>query len=115
MNNSGRNPHGPRVMVRMQKVAVKNDSGDYCEVGTSFLIPRDQWEKRQMNQVVGQIVEMGADAFHDYKDPYKVGDFIIIKRYSGIHIEGVDNEAYRCILDIDTVCKTVNGDDVETI
>ena len=80
-----------------------------------MILPHDQWEKRQMNQVVGEIVAMGADAFHDYKDPYEAGDYVIIKRYAGIHIEGVDDEAYRCILDIDTVCQTIDGDDVEII
>ncbi len=113
LNKSGRQPFGTRVMVKMKTVGTKNESGDYLESG--FIIPKEIWEKRQMAEVVGQIVEKGANAWYDITDPPEVGDYVIIQRYAGIHIEGLDGESYRSVMDVNIHTKTPNGDDVKVI
>ena len=113
LNNSGRKPFGYRVIVKMKSIGKKNENGDHTEGG--LIIPHDAWERRQMNVVVGQIVDMGAKAFYEHEDAPKTGDYVIVKRYAGVHIEGVDGNAYRNCLDVDIHTITINGDDVEVI
>ena len=113
LNKSGRKPFGVRVMVKVKRIGKKDENGNHKEGG--LIIPYDVWERRQTAVVVGQIVEIGANAWYDRTDPPKVGDYVIFKRYAGIHIEGTDGEAYRNVMDIDVHTITLSGDDVEVI
>ncbi len=113
LNKSGRKPFGTRVMVKMKTVGTRGEDGDYREFG--LIIPEQEWERRQMAEVVGQIVEKGANAWYDVTDPPEVGDYVIIQRYAGVHIEGLDKESYRSVMDVNIHTKTPNGDDVKVI
>lgn len=115
LNQSGRKPFGCRVMVKMKKIGEKDSRGNHVEKGSSIIIPFEQWESRQSNEVVGQIVQLGADAYHDISDPPKEGDYVIVKRYAGVYIGGIDDGAYRSVIDLDIHTITTNGDDVEVI
>ncbi len=108
LNNSGRKPFGTRVMVKMKTVPKKTASGIITDVG-------DNWERKQLAEVVGQIVEIGSNAWYDITDPPKVGDYVIIKRYAGVHIEGEDKESYRSVIDMDIHTITNSDKDVEVV
>ncbi len=108
LNKSGRKPFGTRVMVKMKTVPRKTAGGIITDIG-------DSWEKKQMAEVVGQIVEKGANAWYDIDDAPQVGDYVIIQRYAGVHIMGLDGESYRSVIDVNIHTKTPNGDDVEVI
>ena len=108
LNKSGRKPFGTRVMVKMKTVPKKTAGGIIVDIG-------DSWERKQLSEVVGQIVEIGANAWYDITDPPKVGDYVIVKRYAGVHIPGIDEEAYRSVMDIDIHTITENGDDVDVV
>lgn len=115
-NNSGCEPFGIGVLLRMrtEPKEIKTESGLITATETG--IDGNSWERRQMNVVVGQIVAKGARAFFDSSDDAPdVGDWVLIRKYAGVHIKGDDGEAYRSVRDIEVHTITNGDEERETI
>lgn len=105
INESGLDPYGFRVLVKMKLVEEKTAGG--------IIIPDDKRETLQMGQVKGQLVAVGELAYADLPDAPKIGDYIFVKKYAGTHIIGDDGEAYRLCNDNETGGKFLNEGDLD--
>jgi co-chaperonin GroES (HSP10) len=109
IDNSGIEPRGTLVLVKMNLLEQKTASGIIkCSV--------EELERKQMGQVKGILVAVGEDAYHDFKNAPKVGDHVFVKKYSGVHIETNDGHAYRMCQDLEAPAVLRNPDQIkETI
>ena len=82
-----------RVRVRM----VKQDN--YSKGGIE--LPASVANKEKMACDAGTILDMGADAFSDYRDDrIKVGSIVLFAKYAGAIVPGTDDRE-RIINDVD--------------
>jgi chaperonin GroES len=105
MNTSGWKPTGHRVLVRVDQVERKTESG--------IIIADVTADKEQLGQDSGIVVELGNTAYADQSDAWcKVGDYVKFGKYAGQIIrpsESLDEREYRVINDLDVVL-TKNGE-----
>lgn len=105
MNTSGWKPTGHRVLVRVEQVERKTESG--------IIISDITADKEQIAQDSGVVVDLGNTAYSDQSEPWcKVGDYVKFGRYAGQVIrpkEALDGVEYRVINDLDVVL-TKNGE-----
>lgn len=118
-NKSNYKPFGTRVLIKVKEEPkeLKSEGGIILATETGYGEHGDSsWERRQLAVVVGQIVECGSKAFYDQGDDApKEGDYVIFKKYAGVHIEGDDEQAYRSVVDMDIHTITQSNKDVVTI
>ena len=99
MNTSGWKPTGHRILVRVEQVERKTESG--------IIIADITADKEQIAQDAGIVVEVGNTAYSDQSEQWcEVGDYIKFGRYAGQVIrpkEADDEVEYRVINDLDVV------------
>jgi co-chaperonin GroES (HSP10) len=89
---------GNRVLVRVKKYSVKKDS---TFEGTSILMPEDKSDWETANQTIGEIVQVGNDAYKSKSlcpsgEPWvKPGDKIHFSRYGAMRINTKSSEDYE--------------------
>lgn len=92
-NKSGLHPTGRMVLVLLDEVPQAHGSIQLHE----STIARDQ-----MAQVHATLVEVGPLAWEkEPKARVEIGSSIVIKRYAGEYMTGLDNVKYRVINDND--------------
>ncbi len=92
-NKSGLHPTGRTVLVLLDKVPEKQGS---------FVMPESVVVKDQMAQIHGTLIEPGPLAWQ--KEPtaaVPTGSRVVIKRYAGEYVTGMDSVKYRIINDTD--------------
>lgn len=100
VNNSGIHPVGYRVLVLPDVTERKTESG---------IILHDTYANREdMAQIEATVIEIGESCWAEtiakgFKPWCKVGDKIMIAKYSGLLKEGRDKKMYRIINDLDVV------------
>ena len=99
MNTSGWKPTGHRVLVRVEEVERKTESG--------IIIADITADKEQLGQDAGVVVEIGNTAYSDQQAPWcQVGDNVKFGRYAGQIIskkQSNDGLEYRVLNDLDIV------------
>lgn len=105
MNTSGWKPTGHRILVRVEQVERKTESG--------IIIADITADKEQIAQDAGIVVEVGNTAYSDQSEQWcEVGDYIKFGRYAGQVIrpkEADDEVEYRVINDLDVVLVKKKG------
>ena len=92
-NESGLHPTGRTVLVLLDPVPTKSGM---------VALHESTINKDQMAQVHGTLVEVGPLAWEkEPKATIPVGSSVVIKRYAGEYITGVDSIKYRLINDGD--------------
>lgn len=96
-NTSGLRPAGHRVVVLPIEKERKTESG---------IILTDPYADREdMAQVQAWIIAIGPSAWGDQKGGSwaRVGDKVLIAKFSGLYHTGPDDRKYRVINDLDVV------------
>lgn len=97
VNSSGIRPVGVRILVLPDVVEEKTVGG--------IILAKEYTNKEKMAQIKGVLVATGDHAWEDYSTPWaKVGDRVIIGKYSGLIEMGRDEKEYRIVNDKDLVC-----------
>lgn len=103
INTSGIKPVGHRVLILPEKVEETTASGIIVHTASQRM-------REEMGQINGLVVALGTTAFADQDEPWcKVGDRIIIGKYSGLIYQGTDEQSYRVINDLDVVAVLEKG------
>lgn len=98
-NKSGIIPMGSRVLVKIEKLEEKTEGG--------IILPHETLDKEGEASQIATIIDLGAASFTnglgDLPDEWKikpeVGAKIILERYQGVRIQGIDKEEYRLVSD----------------
>ena len=87
---------GDRVLIKPRDLEKKSKGGIILNYG-------DQENVYKMATQEGTIVDIGPEAYSEYKEPWvKVGDQVIFAQYSGKFVEDPETEEkYIVINDID--------------
>lgn len=88
--------------VLVKPSAVEVDPALARAKAAGIQLPQDVLERELMAQIVAELLAVGGNAFEDWKPPIpKVGDTVLIAKYSGISVKGADGEEYRMLNDKD--------------
>lgn len=93
-NKSGLHPTGRTVLVLMEEVPEKSTGGVVLHESTV--------KKDRLAQIHATLVETGPLAWQ--KEPQarvELGSRVVIKRYAGEYVTGIDGIDYRIINDVD--------------
>ena len=85
-----------RIILQLDDIEEVTASG--------IVIPKDLIEKERKAVEIGTVVSIGETAFKDYGgslDTIKIGDRVIIAKYSGKEIQDVDKTKFVVINDED--------------
>ena len=80
----------------LHRIILKLDSIEEV-TASGIVIPKDLIEKERKAVEIGTVVSIGETAFKDYGgsiDTVKIGDRVIIAKYSGKEIKDVDETSY---------------------
>lgn len=97
-------PTGFRILLAMAQVSEKTSAGVY--------LPDEHVGREALASIIGYVLKVGPDAYKD-KDrfpegPYcKVGDWVILKSYSGIRFNLRNNSQNFCLVEDDTIAAVV--------
>lgn len=95
-NKSGIYPKGHKVLILVDKVEEKTESG--------IILRAEMTRKEQLAENRGRVIEIGSTAYDDQEIPWcKNGDRILFAKYAGLLYEGKDGQEYRIINDLDVV------------
>ena len=89
----------------LHRIILKLDSIEEV-TASGIVIPKDLIEKERKAVEVGTVVSIGDTAFKDYggsKDTIKIGDRVIIAKYSGKEIKDIDETQYVVCNDEDVL------------
>ena len=89
----------------LHRIILKLDSIEEV-TASGIVIPKDLIEKERKAVEIGTVVSIGETAFKDYGgsiDTIKVGDRVIIAKYSGKEIKDIDEAQYVVINDEDVL------------
>ncbi len=93
-NESGIIPVEYRCVVKLDAVKEKTAGG--------IIMPDQNVDRSQMAATHGELIAVGGNAFQDWKDPIpKVGDRVVIKKYTGQFREADPDDLYRIVHDKD--------------
>ena len=87
----------------LHRIILKLDSIEEV-TASGIVIPKDLIEKERKAVEIGTVVSIGETAFKDYGgsiDTIKVGDRVIIAKYSGKEIKDIDDTQYVVVNDED--------------
>lgn len=88
--------------VLVKPSAVEVDPALARAKAAGIQLPAEVLERELMAQIVATLLAVGGNAFEDWKPPIpKVGDTVLIAKYSGISVKGSDGEEYRMLHDKD--------------
>lgn len=88
-----------RILLKLDNVEHKTESG--------IIIPDDVIKKERKAVEVATVVALGSTCFKDYGadvDTVKIGDRVIIAKYSGKEVKDVDDVDYVVCNDEDIIC-----------
>lgn len=96
-NESGMRPVEYKVLVKLDPTEEKTAGG--------IIIPEQRQERNQMAETYATLIEVGGNAFEDWKPPIpKPGDRILISKYAGQTPKAGDtDDLYRLCVDKDVV------------
>ena len=80
----------------LHRINLKLDSIEEV-TASGIVIPKDLIEKERKAVEIGTVVSIGETAFKDYGgsiDTIKIGDRVIIAKYSGKEIKDIDETSY---------------------
>ena len=89
----------------LHRIILKLDSIEEV-TASGIVIPKDLIEKERKAIEIGTVVSIGETAFKDYGgsiDTIKIGDRVIIAKYSGKEIKDIDETQYVVINDEDVL------------
>lgn len=89
----------------LHRIILKLDSVEEV-TASGIVIPKDLIEKERKAVEIGTVVSIGETAFKDYGgsiDTIKIGDRVIIAKYSGKEIKDIDETQYVVINDEDVL------------
>lgn len=89
----------------LHRIILKLDSIEEV-TASGIVIPKDLIEKERKAVEIGTVVSIGETAFKDYGgsiDTIKIGDRVIIAKYSGKEIKDIDETQYVVINDEDVL------------
>ena len=94
-NKSGIQPIEYRVLVRLDTVEEQTSSG--------IIIPKAALESIQFAQEKGTLIAFGEKAFEDFpeKEQLKPGVRVMMSKYAGVKVKGVDRVEYQLSNDKD--------------
>ena len=102
-NTSGIQPKGNRVLVRVDKLA--ETLGD-----SALFVPEEVLKQHQQSQVTGVLVEVGDEAWLDYRQAFaESGERVLFAKFGGIEATGSDGVQYRVMNDED-ISATIDDD-----
>lgn len=102
-NTSGIRPVGHRILILPEQVQSKTASGIIVHTDS-------QADREALAQMYGKVVEMGGDCYADTRTVWcTVGNRVSFAKYSGLIYEGIDNQVYRVINDLDVVSLVEDG------
>lgn len=87
----------------LHRIILKLDSIEEV-TASGIVIPKDLIEKERKAVEIGTVVSIGETAFKDYGgsiDTIKIGDRVIIAKYSGKEIKDIDDTQYVVVNDED--------------
>jgi len=87
-----------RIILQLDDIEEVTASG--------IVIPKDLIEKERKAVETGTVISIGETAFKDYGgslDTIKIGDRVIIAKYSGKEIQDVDKTKFVVINDEDVL------------
>lgn len=85
-----------RVLVRLDPVEEKTAGG--------VILAKDTRDRKQMAQIVGELIAVGGNAFEGWHDPIpQIGDRVLIAKYSGDRPPLDETETYAVCNDKDVV------------
>jgi len=91
-NTSGITPTGYRVLIKPRQIPK------YSPGGIEY--PADARAQYQRSEQVGEIVELGPEAYIDKDEPWvQAGDRVFFSRYEGDIFTGEDGLDYRLVND----------------
>jgi len=88
-----------RIVLKLDNVETKTEAG--------IIIPDMVTEKERKAVEIGTVVSIGSTCYKDYgADPniVKVGDRVIIAKYSGKEVKDIDDTPYVICNDEDIIC-----------
>ena len=88
-----------RIILQLDEVETKTASG--------IVIPEMVTDKERKAVEVGTVLAIGPTAFRDYggdENTVKLGDRVIIAKYSGKEVKDDDGQKYVAINDEDIIC-----------
>lgn len=96
-NKSGLWPVGVSVLVLPEQVEETSEGG-------IILATETELDRHQMAQTDALVIAVGSLAWHDEPRPRcRVGDRVIIAKYTGMVRKGKDDLKYRLVNDTDVV------------
>ena len=87
----------------LHRIILKLDSIEEV-TASGIVIPKDLIEKERKAVEIGTVISIGDTAFKDYGgsiDTIKIGDRVIIAKYSGKDIKDIDDTQYVVVNDED--------------
>lgn len=86
-----------RVLVELESTEVKTAGG--------IIIPETVNERNKMAEVRGKLIAMGENAFSEMNEKPKIGDRVMIAKYSGVELkkDNPDDPSMRICNDEDIV------------
>jgi len=101
MNNSGIIPLDLRVLVRPDSAETVTKGG--------IILPEPEVDKKKMAMMKGTLVAVGVNAWEEaarrspeFERP-QAGDRVLIAKYGGVIVTGLDGEDYRLLNDEDVI------------
>lgn len=96
-NRSGITPLDDKVLVLMDQHAETTTGG--------IIVPNDTRDRQSMASETGVVVALGSEAFESSDDGARVwrgvkptpGDRVVVERYAGRVLQGVDGQEYRLV------------------
>lgn len=87
-----------RIILKLDDVESKTESG--------IIIPEEVTKKERKAVEVGTVVAIGSTCFKDYgaEDVVKVGDRVVIAKYSGKEVRDIDETVFVVVNDEDIIC-----------
>lgn len=104
-NKSGITPVGVSVLVLPEQVEEKTESG-------IITVTEKEKDRHELGQTDALVIAIGEAAYFDEKVPRcKVGDRVIMAKYSGMIRKGNDDLTYRLIRDSDVLAILDKGNE----
>jgi co-chaperonin GroES (HSP10) len=100
-NPSGIQPVEYKCLVKPYHI-MDTDEQYKSAKEAGIIIAEQETQKEQYAQVIALLVAVGGNAFEDWKgrDPV-VGDRVMMAKYAGVQVDGMDGRKYRLVSDKD--------------
>ena len=109
MNKSGIKPVEYRVLVKLDDVK-------HVSKGGIIFVP-ETIDNKRFSQEKGTLIAFGGSAFEDFpeKEEFQPGTRIMLSKYAGVKVRGVDGETYQLSNDKDVTAILTEEEENEQI